>query len=113
MLAEIDLSRLEIDLLLVTGEAFFPDELEELFPPAGASVSLLLLADDPALAVGLAKLGLPAWGALPLDASPPSSGQGSERFRPVWSSPGPGCWNLYLRLRPWRWTGRGKISRSR
>jgi len=70
MLAEIDLARLEIDLLLVTGEAFFPDELQDLLPPAGAPVSLLLLADDPERAGGLAKLGLPAWGALPLDASP-------------------------------------------
>ena len=68
-LEDVDLRRTEIDLLLVTGEAFFVDELEELLFPGGAEVGLLLLADDPALARRLANLGLPAWGALPLEAS--------------------------------------------
>ncbi|MFN2177542.1 MAG: LuxR C-terminal-related transcriptional regulator [Anaerolineales bacterium] len=68
-LEQIDLLRLEIDLLLVSGEALFADELEDLLPPGGAEIGLLLLADDPVQARRLANLGLPAWGALPLDAS--------------------------------------------
>lgn len=68
-LVEINNELNRVDVLLVSGDAFIPRELERIGNNYGTGLGLLLIGDEPEIARYLPQSGFRAWGVLPYESS--------------------------------------------